>query len=103
MQKALADYYALMPGNLQEGWKRLTTNYQQTTAGGFSGYQSFWNGIRQVQASNITAQQPDTVTATIDYYFKDGRVVEEQTSYVLVFENGLWKIASSYVISSRTL
>jgi eukaryotic-like serine/threonine-protein kinase len=42
------------------------------------------------------------VDATIDYYFKDGRVIEEQTRYRLVAEDGLWKIDSSTVSSSQT-
>jgi hypothetical protein len=51
---------------------------------------------------NVSATPGSTVDATIDYYFKDGRVIEEQTSYRLVAENGLWKIDSSTVSSSQT-
>ena len=40
--------------------------------------------------------------ATIDYIFKDGRVVEERTNYRLVTEDGLRKIDSSTVQSSYT-
>jgi hypothetical protein len=51
---------------------------------------------------DLSAEQGDAVDATIDYYFKDGKIVEEQTSYVLVAEDGLWKIDSSTVHSSQT-
>lgn len=36
-----------------------------------------------------------------DYIFKDGRVIEERTSYRLVAQDGLWKIDSSTVQSSH--
>jgi serine/threonine protein kinase len=102
-QKAITDYYALVPGNLPAAWNRLTTNYQQSHAGGFTGYQNFWNPIQGVTVIDVSAQQDGTVDATIDYFFKDGKVVEEQTSYGLVgAEDGLWKIDSSTVHSSQT-
>jgi serine/threonine protein kinase len=102
LHRAITDYYALMPGDLPAAWKRLTANYQQDHAGGFTGYQSFWNGVQRVSASDVVAKQGDAVDATIDYFLTDGRVVEERTSYVLVAEDGLWKIDRSTVHSSQT-
>jgi serine/threonine protein kinase len=101
-QGAITDYYALVPGNLPAAWDRLTANYQQSHAGGFTGYQNFWSPVQRVTIVEISAEQGDAVDATIDYYFKDGKIVEEQTSYVLVAEDGLWKIDSSTVHSSQT-
>jgi hypothetical protein len=101
-QQAITDYYALMPQNLPAGWKRLTANYQQNHAGGFPGYQSFWNTVQRVVVVDISANQNNSVDATIDYIFKDGRVVEERTNYRLVTEDGLRKIDSSTVQSSYT-
>ncbi|MBV9729602.1 MAG: protein kinase [Pseudonocardiales bacterium] len=102
LQRAITDYYALMPANLPAAWKRLTANYQQNHAGGFTGYQNFWNPVQRVTVFDVSAKQGDTVDATIDYFFKDGRLVEERTSYGLVTEDGLWKIDSSTVRSSQT-
>jgi serine/threonine protein kinase len=102
LQQAIIDYYALMPENLPAAWKRLTANYQQNHAGGFTGYQNFWNPVQRVTVSGVSAKQGGTVDATIDYFFKDGRVIEEQTSYGLLAEDGLWKIDSSTVRSSQT-
>jgi len=99
---AITDYYTLVPGNLPVAWDRLTGNYQQSHAGGFTGYQNFWNTVQQVTVFNVSATHGDMVDATIDYFFKDGRVVEERTSYGLIAENGLWKIDSSTVSSSQT-
>jgi serine/threonine protein kinase len=102
LQGAITDYYALVPGNLPAAWNRLTTNYQQNHAGGFTGYQNFWSPVQRVTVVDVSAKQGDTVDATIDYFFKDGRVVEERTSYGLITQNGLWKIDSSTVHSSQT-
>ena len=101
VQQAITDYYAVMPENLPAGWRRLTANYQQSHAGGFTGYQNFWNLVQRVTVSDVSAQQGATVDATIDYFFKDGRVIEEQTSYQLLAQDGLWKIDSSTVRSSQ--
>jgi eukaryotic-like serine/threonine-protein kinase len=89
-----------MPESLSAGWKRLTANYQQSHAGGFADYQNFWNAVQRVTVVNVSATQDGAVDATIDYVFKDGRVVEERTSYRLVAQDGLWKIDSSTVQSS---
>jgi serine/threonine protein kinase len=99
-QQAITDYYALMPGNLSAGWKRLTISYQQNHAGGFTDYQNFWNSVQRVTVIDVSVTQDDAVDATIDYVFKNGRVVEERTSYRLVAEDGLWKIDKSTVQSS---
>jgi eukaryotic-like serine/threonine-protein kinase len=99
---AITDYYALVPGNLPAAWDRLTANYQQSHAGGFTGYQNFWNTVQRVTIFDVSAKPGGVVDATINYFFNDGRVVEERTSYGLVAEDGLWKIDSSTVSSSQT-
>lgn len=101
VQQAITDYYALMPESLPAGWQRLTANYQQSHAGGFTGYQNFWNLVQRVTVFDVSAKKGATVDATIDYFFKDGRVIEEQTSYGLLSQDGLWKIDSSTVRSSQ--
>jgi hypothetical protein len=42
------------------------------------------------------------VDATIDYFYRNGQVVEELTHFGMAFEDGRWKIASTTVSSSRT-
>jgi serine/threonine protein kinase len=102
LARTITDYYALVPGNLPAAWDRLTASYQQNHAGGYTGYQNFWNPVQRVTASDVSATQGNIVDATIDYFFKDGRVVEERTSYRLVAEDSLWKIDSSTVSTSQT-
>jgi eukaryotic-like serine/threonine-protein kinase len=98
----LSHYYTLVPGDLDEAWGYMTPDYQTNHAGGPTGYRDFWDEIRSVSASDITAQLPSTVTATIVYDYKNGQTVVEPTSYGLVLSDGIWKIASSAVISSTT-
>jgi eukaryotic-like serine/threonine-protein kinase len=102
-QAAITEYYALVPGNLQEAWTRLTPKYQQSPSGGYAGYQNWWNQIRSVQVSDVVATGANTVEATVEYAFKDGRVVRERHSYTFVDQNGRWLIDESTVLSSQTL
>ena len=103
LARAITSYYALMPGGTDQGWPRMTAYYQTYHAGGRSSYEAFWNAIGRVTASNVSGRSPDHAEATITYYFRDGRVVRERTSYRLVKEGGILKIAASTVISSVTL
>ena len=99
--QAITDYYALVPDNLPAAWERLTADYQQNHAGSFAGYQDFWNQVQQVTVTDVSVQQGDAVDAAVEYVFKDGRVIEERTSYGLLDEDGVWKIDSSTVRSSQ--
>jgi serine/threonine protein kinase len=99
----ITGYYALMPGNLTDAWIRLTPKYQQHPAGGRSGYQRFWSQIGSVRVSAVTPLADNVVEATVEYHFKDGRVVVERHHYTLIRQDRQWKIDESTVLSSRTL
>ncbi|HEX5117732.1 MAG TPA: serine/threonine-protein kinase [Pseudonocardiaceae bacterium] len=94
----IEDYYRLVPGHLDTAWTWLTADYQRNHAGGRSGYQSFWSAVNSVSVTDVTAQPPDKVTATISYHYADHTDVE-RTSFGLVRQAGQWKIASSDVLS----
>jgi serine/threonine protein kinase len=100
---AITSYYAVMPQGTDQGWPRMTADYQINHAGGRTAYENFWNAIRRVSATNVSGQPPDHAVATITYWFRDGRVVRERTSYRLVRQDGILKIAQSTVLSSVTL
>ncbi len=102
LAQAITGYYAVMPGNTDQGWSRLTPSYQSSRAGGRGSYNGFWGSIRRVTSNGATGTPPGTAQATITYYFKDGRVVRERTSYGLVNDGGVLKINSSKVLSSST-
>jgi serine/threonine protein kinase len=103
LSSAISSYYNLVPNHLDQAFGYLTAAYQQNPAGGMTGYRAFWGKIQRASVSNIVAQPPSTVTATIDYYYLNGQTVEERTRFGLVYSGGIWKIASSSVLSSRTL
>ncbi|MFC0430393.1 serine/threonine-protein kinase [Kutzneria buriramensis] len=92
---AINDYYKLMPNDLQDGWNRMTADYQQNKAHGFAGYQSYWQQFSAVSLANVTATLPNTVTADITYTYKNGGTTTEHTTFGMVQQDGIWKIASS--------
>jgi hypothetical protein len=99
---AINDYYALMPGDTDAGWGRMTADYQTNHAGGFASYDTFWGNIADVAVSDVQATPPDGVVATLTYRFVDGSLAVERTAYRLVDEDGQLKIAASEVLSSRS-
>ena len=99
---AITDYYALVPANTDQGWSRLTPSFQNGTARNRQYYQSFWDSVQRVVASDVTGTAPGSAQATITYYFKNGSISAEQTAYTLVPDSGLLKIDSSTVLSSQT-
>jgi hypothetical protein len=101
LAQAISSYYALLPGNTDQGWSRLTASYQANTAGGRQSYQNFWAAIDRVSAGNVTGAAPRSAEATITYHYKSGRVVTERTSFGLVRQDGILKIDSSAVLSSE--
>jgi eukaryotic-like serine/threonine-protein kinase len=54
-----------------------------------------------VSVTGATPSPPHTVTATVNYYYRSGNVVVESTRFGLVQQDGMWKIASSTVLSHR--
>jgi serine/threonine protein kinase len=102
LAEAITSYYALLPGNTDRAWPRMTTTYQTNHAGGRQAYEQFWSAIRRVTVRKVSASPPSRARATLVYYFKDGRVITELTSYELVRERGTLKISGSTVLSSST-
>jgi hypothetical protein len=96
-------YYAMLPGDLDSAWPMMTADYQENHAGGRSAYEAFWAAIAEVEIADVTAPAADRAQATLTYYFRDGRVVQEVTVYQLVDEGGNLKIAASDVLSSTQL
>ncbi|HEY7594025.1 MAG TPA: protein kinase [Actinophytocola sp.] len=99
---AVTGYYALMPGDPDAGWQRLTPKFQQSPAGGPDGYRRYWSSISSVRASGASGAG-STVTVTVNYVFKSGRKVREQHRYNLVNQDGRWLIDTVTVLSSTDL
>lgn len=98
----MTSYYALLPGDTTDAWNRLTPAYQSSHAKGRAAYDRFWGAMRKVAVHRATGSPPDHARALITYYYRDGRVVDEVTSFGLAQQDGLLKIASSTVDSSVT-
>ena len=103
LSSAISHYYTLVPGDLSEAWGYLTPGYQQNTAKGEANYDQFWNQMQSVSLSDLQAEPPSTVVATLDYVYKSGKTVQERTQFGLVLQGGGWKIAQSTVLSSTML
>lgn len=101
--EAVANYYAIMPGDRDTAWNLMTADYQVNHVGGRDAYDDFWGGISAVEIAGVTATGPEQVEATLTYHFTDGSVVQEQTAYRLVDEGGVLKIAATTVLSSVEL
>ncbi|MBR7836857.1 hypothetical protein KDL01_26500, partial [Actinospica durhamensis] len=100
LKSAIAAYYKLVPDHLDQAWPYMTADYQQNHAGGLSGYRAFWSQIKSVTVSDIKATPPSTVVATLTYHYLDGQVIRQPTRFELVLSDGVWKIASTSVLSS---
>ena len=101
--ETISGYYTMLPGDLDAAWPLMTADYQENHAGGRGGYEAFWSNVASLEIADVTASGPDSGQATLTYHFTDGRVVQEVTSYRLVDEGGVLKIAETDVLSSVQL
>jgi serine/threonine protein kinase len=98
--ETISTYYAMLPEDRDTAWPTMTADYQENHAGGRGGYEAFWAPIADVTVADVRATAPDRGQATLTYHFRDGRVIQEVTSYRFVEEGGALKIAETEVLSS---
>jgi serine/threonine protein kinase len=94
LENAVTDYYALLPGDLDTAYSLLTEQFKAARTPSFADYEAFWNQMRAVDVSEVTARGETSVAATISYSYKDGRTMNERHVYTLVEQDGRWLIAS---------
>lgn len=63
------EYYALVPEDTDTGWTMLGGSLK---AQGKDNYEDFWNGIEDVEVSNVTAESPTSVVYDVTYVQPDG-------------------------------
>ncbi|TDV55378.1 serine/threonine-protein kinase [Actinophytocola oryzae] len=97
---AVTDYYALMPGDLDTAWTRLSAKFQVSPARSRSYYQQFWGEIASVQVSEVSQVGANAVEVTVLYDYKDGHRIRERHHYTLVNQNGTWLLDTVKVLSS---
>jgi serine/threonine protein kinase len=90
--QALANYYKLMPGDLQTGYSRLTDGFKAAHAPSFAAYQQFWSQFSSVQTQNVSLVGENTVSATLVYLRPGGASEEERNVYTLVRQGDQWFI-----------
>jgi hypothetical protein len=89
---AIVDYFDVVPGNLDEGWARLTPHFQRTKARNRHTYDHFWHRVERVDVRGVHGTPPRSASATLVYRYKDGRIVTEHTTFWLVRQDGVLKI-----------
>jgi hypothetical protein len=97
---AISAYYALMPGNLDQAWPRLSAKFQAYPALGRSKYAAWWSKVSTVAVTQVKQTGANTVEATILYTFTNGERKRELHRYTLVNQNGVWLIDAVTVVSS---
>lgn len=101
LEKAVADYYGLLPQNPGGAWDLLSPSLQ---AQGRQQYGKSWSGIKELTISSPPAATgPDTVTVGIDYTGAEGRKFRESHRLGLVVRNGTPLIDSVEVLSSQRI
>ena len=92
---AVAGYYALLPGDTDEAWERLTPNYQQGEAISRDYFEEFWDQFDDVSVSEIAVINELEVEATVTYVYDNGSSESERRYFRFVEEDGILKIDDS--------
>ncbi|MEU5694120.1 protein kinase [Actinosynnema sp. NPDC020468] len=87
-EEGLADYYALVPGDLQTGYSRLTDRFKSARARSFEDYRTYWSQFSSVTLSDIQVVGTNRVSATLTY--STGQT--ERNTYQLVKNGDVWMI-----------
>ena len=74
-EQAVYDYYGLLPSQLDEAYAFLGPDVQDQS-NGRDGFENYWSGYSEVEASNVHAEGT-TVTLTIIYTRHDGSTFTE--------------------------
>jgi serine/threonine protein kinase len=90
--QAVADYYGLLPNDLETAYSRLTDRFKAQRAPSFDAYRGWWEQMSAVNVNNVQVVGPDQVSASVSYSFKSGRNEVEQHVYTLVKVDGQWAI-----------
>jgi serine/threonine protein kinase len=68
LQDAVAGYYALLPGNLDQSWRLLGPDLQKA---GYGSYTKFWGGFKSVRAQVLQAN-PARMTVRVIVVYSTG-------------------------------
>jgi serine/threonine protein kinase len=92
-EKAVRDYFALLPGNVDTGFTLLTDDFKNRFKQTPSTYSAFWHQFKTVTVSNVRATGGNKVSADLDYVRTSGtHEGPEHHVYTMVLQNGVWMI-----------
>lgn len=91
---AITTYFRTVPGDLRTGWSLLTPSFQKGKAKNWGVYQAFWHTVDHVDVTWVKGRPPHTATAHLVYYYKNGQVVAQTTTFTLRRQDGVVKIAA---------
>ena len=97
--KAVQDYYALVPGNLQVSFTGLSNTFKTAHNQDFQSYSGWWNRFSSVTVSGVTSAGGNAVTANVTFVPKSGTPTTERHRYTLVQQNGKWLIDTQQIVS----
>ncbi|OKI23208.1 hypothetical protein A6A25_35375 [Saccharothrix sp. CB00851] len=101
LERAVAEYYALVPKDTARAWERLGPGLR---AQGRDQYERSWRDVKDLTVSSPpTAAGPDTVTIGIDFTGVEGKRFRETHRLRLVVRNGTPLIDSDEVVSSQRI
>ena len=81
-ERAVRDYYGLLPSNPDAAFAKMTANAQAKSKGRDT-YVGFWNTVQSVQVLAAQAQG-NQVSASLQFVTKDNRTTTEQYRFTLV-------------------
>ncbi|MEU4446439.1 protein kinase [Actinosynnema sp. NPDC050801] len=101
LERAVAEYYALLPQDTARAWERLGPGLR---AQGREQYEKSWRDVKNLTVSTPPAASgADTVTVGIDFTGAEGRKFRESHRLRLVVRDGTPLIDSVEVLSSQRI
>ncbi|MFT7836501.1 protein kinase [Saccharothrix sp. BKS2] len=96
-EQALRDYYALVPGNLEDSWARLAPS-MQNVQGGFESYRNWWDRVESVELDEVEYNEDFAYVIEVTFRMKDGTTSEEKKLIVLQ-----WAQQSLFISNEQNL
>ncbi|PWK83956.1 serine/threonine protein kinase [Lentzea atacamensis] len=78
MRGFLNDYFNTAPSSPEEAWKFGNANFQGSYPGGYSGFQTFWSGIKEAKVLNATEKEGFYWEVDVEYTKKSGGTTTER-------------------------
>ncbi|MGI5504522.1 protein kinase domain-containing protein [Lentzea sp. CA-135723] len=98
MRGFLNDYFSTAPTSPQDAWKFGNGNFQGSYSGGYSGFQNFWNGIKEAKVVEANEKEGFYWEVVVQYTKKDGGTTTERRG--ISFQ---WASPNFFLHSDRSL